>query len=58
MLTLQQPLYHIGLVCGLLVNLALNFLTVYGLDLYNYLADQVEKNNSQRVTSIQGTLKL
>ena len=59
MLTLQQPLYQVGLLAGLIINVLLTVLTVYGLQIYNYIADKVEdeRGDNKRVTSIQGKFK-
>jgi cell division protein FtsW (lipid II flippase) len=49
---------NIGLIGGLFIIVLLNILTVYGLQIYNKIADKVEKDkgDDKRVTSIQGML--
>lgn len=58
MLTLQHPLHQVGLIAGLVINFMLTVLTVYGLQIYNYVADRLEdqRGDNKRVTSIQGKL--
>lgn len=61
--TMHYPLSKVGLPAGLLINALVTLLTVYGIQMFNYVAQKIEEEDEDdekcnRVTSIQGKLSL
>ena len=57
--TSHYPLSKVGITAGLVINFVITGLTIYGVQILNFISNNLEEDpfNQQRVSSIQSKLK-